>query len=102
MPGTVRRRPVAVIYPDGVFYEKIKAEDAAEVVEQHVLKGRVVERLVSKERSGKSLATSRTWSFSASRSRSCSAIAASIDPMRIEEYVARDGYQALAKVLQAG
>src|SRR5512138_3005376 len=41
--------PVAVVYPDGVFYQGIKPEDAREIVAEHLLKGRVVERLVHKE-----------------------------------------------------
>ena len=44
--GPCAAGPVAVIHPDGVFYQKIKPEDAAEIVEEHLLKGRVVERLV--------------------------------------------------------
>ena len=40
--------PVAVVYPDGVFYQNLKPEDAGEIVEEHLLKGRVVERLVHK------------------------------------------------------
>ena len=39
--------PVALVYPDGVFYQNVKAEDVPEIVEEHLLKGRVVERLVS-------------------------------------------------------
>jgi (2Fe-2S) ferredoxin len=98
--GPCAAGPVAVIYPDGVFYEKIKAEDAAEVVEQHILKGRVVERLVSKERSGKSLANIQDVEFFRKQVKIVLRNCGVIDPMRIEEYVARDGYQALAKVLK--
>ena len=39
--------PVALVYPDGVFYQNIQVEDVAEIVEEHLLKGRIVERLVS-------------------------------------------------------
>jgi NADH-quinone oxidoreductase subunit F len=98
--GPCAAGPVVVIYPDGVFYEKIKAEDAAEVIEQHILKGRVVERLVSKERSGKSLANIQDVEFFRKQVKIVLRNCGVIDPMRIEEYVARDGYQALAKVLK--
>src|SRR5512136_2438175 len=40
--------PVAAIYPDGVFYQNIRPDDAVEIVEEHLLKGRIVERLVHK------------------------------------------------------
>jgi NADH-quinone oxidoreductase subunit F len=98
--GPCAAGPVAVVYPDGVFYEQIKAQDAAEVVEQHVLKGRVVERLVSKERSGKSQAHIQDVEFFRKQVKIVLRNCGVIDPMRIEEYIARDGYQALAKVLQ--
>ncbi len=39
--------PVALVYPDGVFYQNIKVDDVPEIVEEHLLKGRIVERLVS-------------------------------------------------------
>jgi NADP-reducing hydrogenase subunit HndC len=97
--GPCAAGPVAVVYPEGVFYEKIKADDAAEVVENHNLKGRVVERLVSKERSGKSLAKIEEVEFFRKQVKIVLRNCGVIDPMKIEEYVARDGYQALAKVL---
>jgi NADH-quinone oxidoreductase subunit F len=97
--GPCAAGPVAVLYPDGVFYEKIKAEDAAEVVEEHVLKGRVVERLVSRERSGKSLFNIGDVEFFRKQVKIVLRNCGVIDPMRIDEYIARDGYQALAKVL---
>jgi NADH-quinone oxidoreductase subunit F len=98
--GPCAAGPVAVVYPDGVFYERIKADDAPEVVEQHILKGRVVERLVSKERSGKSLAKIEEVEFFRKQVKIVLRNCGVIDPMKIEEYVARDGYQALAKALK--
>jgi NADH-quinone oxidoreductase subunit F len=97
--GPCAAGPVAVLYPDGVFYEKIKAEDAAEVVEEHVLKGRVVERLVARERSGKSLFNIEDVEFFRKQVKIVLRNCGVIDPMRIDEYIARDGYQALGKVL---
>ena len=97
--GPCAAGPVAVLYPDGVFYEKIKAEDAAEMVEEHVLKGRVVERLVARERSGKSLINIGDVEFFRKQVKIVLRNCGVIDPMRIDEYIARDGYQALGKVL---
>ncbi|MBF0544087.1 MAG: NADH-quinone oxidoreductase subunit NuoF [Candidatus Riflebacteria bacterium] len=91
--------PVAVVYPDGVFYQNIKAEDAAEVVEKHILKGRMVERLVSKEHNGKSLPRIEEIDFFRRQEKIVLRNCGMIDPMRIEEYIARDGYQALAQAL---
>ncbi|MCL4236247.1 MAG: (2Fe-2S) ferredoxin domain-containing protein, partial [Deltaproteobacteria bacterium] len=42
--------PVMVIYPEGTFYQNVKPEDAKHIVEEHLLKGRVVERLVHQDR----------------------------------------------------
>ena len=41
--------PVALVHPDGIFYEKLKPEDVEEIVDEHILKGRYVERLVHKK-----------------------------------------------------
>ena len=92
--------PVAVIYPDGVFYQNIKPQDADEIVEEHLLKGRVVERLAYKSASTAQVipALTQIGFFKEQKKivlRNCGVI----DPSRIEEYIARDGYQALAKVL---
>jgi NADH-quinone oxidoreductase subunit F len=71
------------------------------VVEEHVLKGRVVERLVSRERSGKSLFNIGDVEFFRKQVKIVLRNCGVIDPMRIDEYIARDGYQALGKVLSA-
>jgi NADP-reducing hydrogenase subunit HndC len=47
--------PVAAVYPDGVFYQGIRPDDAADIVEEHLLKGRVVERLVHKSPAGETV-----------------------------------------------
>jgi len=98
--GPCAAGPVAVVYPDGVFYEKIKPADAQEIVSEHLVKGRPVERLVHKA-SNKEEGVSDIGDIDFFKSqvkivlRNCGAI----DPEKIEEYIARDGYQALSKVL---
>jgi len=92
--------PVAVIYPDGVFYQNIKPEDAADIAEEHLLKGRVVERLVHKAPgTGAAVATMQDIGFFRKQVKIVLRNCGVIDPLKIEEYIARDGYQALAKVL---
>jgi NADH:ubiquinone oxidoreductase subunit F (NADH-binding)/(2Fe-2S) ferredoxin len=92
--------PVAVVYPDGVFYQKLKAEDAAELVEEHLLKGRIVERLVHQAPSTAQIVPAlNDIGFFRGQQRIVLRNCGLIDPLRIEEYIARDGYQALAKVL---
>ncbi|HEO70167.1 MAG TPA: hydrogenase [Candidatus Hydrogenedentes bacterium] len=92
--------PVAVVYPEGVFYQRIVPADADEIVEEHLLKGRIVERLVHKTASTAQIvpALQEIGFFNEQKKvvlRNCGVI----DPTKIEEYIARDGYQALAKVL---
>ena len=87
--------PVVVVYPDGVFYQGLKPADAAEIVEEHLLKGRVVERLVHKAPSTAQIipALQEIGFFREQQKivlRNCGVI----DPTDIEEYIARDGYQA--------
>jgi NADH-quinone oxidoreductase subunit F len=93
--------PVAVVYPDGVFYQGIKPEDCEEIAQEHLLKGRVVERLVSREHSGDRIPGLQDIEFFKKQVKIVLRNCGSIDPMKISEYIARDGYQALAKVLTA-
>ncbi|MBM3475646.1 MAG: NADH-quinone oxidoreductase subunit NuoF [Armatimonadetes bacterium] len=98
--GSCDLGPVAVVYPEGVFYQKLKAEDGALIVEEHLLKGRPVERLmyVPPEGGEPELDISKIPFFALQQKvvlRNCG----EIDPGSIEEYIARDGYEALAKVV---
>jgi NADH-quinone oxidoreductase subunit F len=92
--------PVAAVYPDGVFYEGIKPADAAEVVEKHLKNGEVVDRLVHKTPGrGQSVPAMRDIPFFQRQVKIVLRNCGIIDPQRIEEYIARDGYQALGKAL---
>ncbi|MDO8303384.1 MAG: NAD(P)H-dependent oxidoreductase subunit E, partial [Sedimentisphaerales bacterium] len=93
--------PVAAIYPDGVFYQNIKPEDADDIVQEHLLKGRVVERLVHKGMAGKSVPELEEIGFFKKQVKVVLRNCGVIDPLKIEEYIARDGYEALGKVLTA-
>jgi len=92
--------PVALVYPDGVFYQNIQAADVGEIVEEHLLKGRVVPRLISTAPgTEKSVAEMRDVEFFNRQVKIALRNSGLIDPLKIEEYVARDGYLALAKAL---
>ncbi|HMK92424.1 MAG TPA: NADH-quinone oxidoreductase subunit NuoF [Thermoleophilia bacterium] len=92
--------PVALVYPDGVFYQNIKVPDVAEIVEEHLLKGRVVPRLVSTAPgTEKSTAEMRDVEFFNRQVKIVLRNSGLIDPLKIEDYIAREGYAALAKAL---
>ena len=94
--------PVMIVYPEGTFYSRVTANDIPEIVEEHLLKGRVVERLVYDETDGEhkeeNVALSDTRFYKKQHRvalRNCGVI----DPENIEEYIGTGGYQALGKVL---
>jgi len=91
--------PVAVVHPDGVFYQGLKVDDADEIVVEHLLKGRVVQRLSHKTAAGAAVAELGEIGFFRRQTKIVLRNCGVIDPLRIEEYIARDGYLALARVL---
>jgi NADH-quinone oxidoreductase subunit F len=92
--------PVALVYPDGVFYQGIKLDDVAEIVEEHLLKGRIVPRLVSHAPgTDRTIAEMNDVEFFNRQVKIVLRNSGIIDPLSIDEYIAREGYQALAKAL---
>ena len=97
--------PVVIIYPDGTFYSRVTPEDVKEIVEEHLLKGRIVERLVysdtgsSDDDKVKEIVSLGETTFYKSQDRVVLRNCGVIDPENIDEYIAMDGYQALGKVL---
>ena len=97
--------PVVIVYPDGTFYSQVKAEDVPEIVSEHLLKGRVVDRLVYDESSTpkEELVDGKVslgdTDFYKSQHRVALRNCGVIDPENIDEYIAVDGYQALGKAL---
>ncbi len=93
--------PIMIIYPEGTFYSNVKAEDAAEIVSEHLLKGRPVERLVHHEtKADVHHATSLSeTTFYKKQKRVALRNCGVINPEVIDEYIAMDGYRALGKVL---
>ena len=98
--------PIVIIYPDGTFYSRVTSDDVKEIVEEHLLKGRIVERLVYRDevadetvkKAASELSLNDT-NFYKSQKRIVLRNCGVIDPDNIEEYIAMDGYAALGKVL---
>jgi len=98
--GSCDLGPLALIYPEGVFYQKLKPEDAEEIVTEHLLKGRMVDRLLYKEPlTAKSIPSLKSIDFFKYQEKIVLRNCGAINPLNIEEYIARDGYMALGKVL---
>ena len=98
--------PIVIVYPDGTFYSRVTVDDVKEIVEEHLLKGRIVERLVYHDseteeivkREGANISLSDT-TFYKSQNRVVLRNCGVINPENIDEYIAVDGYAALGKVL---
>ncbi|MBR6709815.1 MAG: NADH-quinone oxidoreductase subunit NuoF [Clostridia bacterium] len=93
--------PVMIVYPDGTFYSMVQPADIPEIVEEHLLKGRQVERLVYREKTGDHHVTSSLsdTNFYKKQKRVALHNCGVINPEVLDEYIAMDGYQALGKVL---
>ena len=98
--GFCRLGPIMVVYPEGVFYCQVKAADVPEIVEEHLLKGRAVERLLYVEPGeDQPEAAWEEIDFFQHQQRIALRNCGYINPEVIEEYIALDGYFALYKVL---
>ena len=96
--------PVVIVYPDGTFYSRVTTDDVKEIVEEHLLKGRPVERLIYNDTGAQEAVEAANVSLSdttfyKSQNRVVLRNCGVIDPENIEEYIAMDGYAALGKVL---
>ena len=92
--------PIMIIYPDSTFYSMVKPEDVAEIVSEHLLKGRVVTRLVYDETvTDNGIKSLGETAFYKNQHRIALRNCGVINPENIDEYIGRDGYAALGKVL---
>ena len=92
--------PVVIVYPEGSFYSKVTLADIPEIVEEHLLKGRIVKRLLYQETIDNDAIHSLTDTpFYKKQKRIALRNCGVINPEVIEEYIAMDGYSALGKVL---
>ena len=98
--GSCDLGPVAVVYPEGVFYQKLGPQDATQIVEEHLLKGRPVRGLMYVPAEGEEPAlTMESIPFFALQHKTVLRNCGEIDPENIDEYIARNGYEALAKAV---
>lgn len=98
--GFCEKGPILKVYPDNVFYITVKPEDAEEIITEHVIKGRKVERLLYVEpNTKKRLEGQKSIPFYKKQIRIALRNCGFINPEDINEYIAADGYQALAKCL---
>ena len=92
--------PIVVVYPEGAFYSMVKPEDIAEIVSEHILKGRIVKRLLYKETvDEEEIKSFNEVDFYKKQMRVALNNCGVINPENIDEYIAFDGYQALGKAL---
>ncbi|MBP1721901.1 MAG: nuoF [Deltaproteobacteria bacterium] len=92
--------PVMVVYPEGIFYQKLTREDIPLLVSEHFLKGRPVEKLMYREEEKKAtVPRMQDISFFGLQVLRALRNRGIIDAEKIDEYIARDGYQALGKAL---
>ncbi len=96
--------PVVIVHPEGTFYSRVTPEDVEEIVNEHLLKGRIVERLVYSDTGEEAVEDIANISlndtaFYKTQQRVVLRNCGVIDPEDINEYIAMDGYAALGKVL---
>ncbi len=98
--GFCEKGPIVKIIPDNTFYTQVKPADAREIIEEHIVKGRKVEKLlyVDPENEQK-VSDSKKMNFYKKQLRIALRNCGIIDPENVDEYIARDGYEALGKVL---
>ena len=92
--------PIMVVYPEGSFYSEVKVENVPEIVEEHLLKGRIVKHLLYDETAQtEDIKSINDTNFYKKQKRVALRNCGVINPEDIDEYIAMDGYQALAKAL---
>ncbi|MFI3167920.1 MAG: NADH-quinone oxidoreductase subunit NuoF [Bacillota bacterium] len=92
--------PIVIVYPEGAFYSQVKVEDVAEIVDEHLVKGRIVQRLLYSDTiTEEGIKSLNETNFYAKQKRVALENCGVINPEDIEEYIGKNGYQALAKVL---
>jgi len=99
--GMCEMGPIVVVYPEGSFYCRVTADDVPEIVEEHLYKGRIVQRLLYTIPGEDKVKVPhyKDIPFYGKQLRIALKNCGYINPDNIEEYIARDGYQALAKAL---
>ncbi|AGC67941.1 NADH-quinone oxidoreductase subunit F 2 [Thermoclostridium stercorarium subsp. stercorarium DSM 8532] len=98
--GLCERGPIVVVYPEGATYSRVTLDDVKEIVEEHLVKGRIVKRLLLGDKEAEDVSKAlEDIGFFKHQVRVALRNCGIINPENIEEYIARDGYRALGKVL---
>ena len=97
--GLCAKGPIVVIYPEGSMYTMVQVEDIKEIVEEHLLKGRIVKRLLQTDDTKDATKPLEDIDFFKKQLRNALRNCGVINPENIDEYIAFDGYKALGKVL---
>ena len=98
--GLCAMGPIVVVYPEGAFYSRVTPEDVPEIVSEHIVKGRIVQRLLHKEGEDKGAVTSLSETkFYKEQFRIALRNCGVINPDNIDEYIGMDGYSALGRIL---
>jgi len=99
--GFCEKGPIVKILPDNTFYTEVKPEDSEEIVKEHIVKGRKIDRLLYTDPDkGETIRDSKDMNFYKKQIRIALKNCGFIDPENIDEYIARDGYFALGTVLR--
>ncbi len=97
--GLCAKGPIVIIRPEDTFYAQVTPEDCEEIINSHIINGKVVERLLCNDIDGKKVQKLDDLTFYKKQKRIALQNCGRIDPENIEEYIAFDGYKALEKVL---
>jgi len=98
--GFCEKGPIVKIMPDNTFYVQVKPEDAQDIVEEHIIKGRKIPRLLYRDpKTNVTVGDSKHMGFFKKQLRIVLRNCGFINPENIDEYIARDGYMALGKVI---
>ena len=98
--GFCQVAPILVIYPDGIFYQQVKAKDAEDIITETILANRVVDRLLYVDpTTGEKIVYEKDVPFFVKQKRLLLGNNRFVDPTKIEDYIAVGGYNALDKVL---
>ena len=97
--GLCAKGPIVIIRPEDTFYAMVKPEDCEEIIESHIIQGEVVERLLCKDIDGTKVTKLDDLTFYKKQKRIALKNCGVINPEDIDEYIAFDGYRALARVL---
>ncbi len=97
--GLCAKGPIVIIRPEDTFYAMVKPEDCEEIIKSHIMEGKVVERLLCKDIDGKKVMKLDELNFYKKQKRIALKNCGVINPEEIDEYIAFDGYRALARVL---